>query len=90
MTDSENKVKEAIKIERAHRVDKRKKVGGKQQSKEEKENLRAIMLWLVIVLIGIRELMQTTFLNGGRKMEVNISHTRTVISHIFKQIGSTS
>ena len=48
--DSENKVKEAIKsslgleieIERAHRVDKRKKVGGKQ-SKEEKEKLRTIV-----------------------------------------------
>ena len=43
--DSENKVQEAIKsslgleIERAHRVDKRKKVGGKQ-SKEEKEKPR--------------------------------------------------
>ena len=45
--DSENKAQEAIKsslgleieIERAHRVDKRKKVGGKQ-SKEEKEKLR--------------------------------------------------
>ena len=48
--DSENKVKEAIKsshgleieIERAHRVDKRKKVGGKQ-SKEEKEKPRTIV-----------------------------------------------
>ena len=49
--DSENKVKEAIKsslgmeieIERAHCVDKRKKVGGKQQSKEEKEKPRTIV-----------------------------------------------
>ena len=48
--DSENKVKEAIKsslgleieIERAHCVDKRKKVGGKQ-SKEEKEKPRAMV-----------------------------------------------
>ncbi|XP_015752865.1 PREDICTED: uncharacterized protein LOC107332646 [Acropora digitifera] len=48
--DSENKVKEAIKsslgleieIERAHRVDKRKKVGGKQ-SKEEKGKPRTIV-----------------------------------------------
>ena len=48
--DSENKVKEAIKsslgleieIERAHRVDKRKKVGGKQW-KEEKEKPRTIV-----------------------------------------------
>lgn len=50
-TDSENKVKEAIKsslgleieIERAHRVNKRKKVGGKQQLKEEKEKSRTIV-----------------------------------------------
>ena len=50
-TDSENKVKEAIKsslgleieIEWAHRVDKRKKVGAKQHSKEEKEKPRTIV-----------------------------------------------
>ena len=48
------------------------------------------MLLLVIVATGIRELMQATFSNGGRKPEVNISHTRTVISQIFKQILSTS
>ena len=49
-----------------------------------------IMLLLVIVATGIRELMQATFSNGGRKPEVNISHTRTVVSQIFKQILSTS
>ena len=49
--DSENTVKDAIKsslgleieIERAHRVDKRKIVDGKQQSKEEKEKPRTIV-----------------------------------------------
>ena len=49
-----------------------------------------IMLLLVIVVTGIRELMQATFSNGGRKPEVNNSHTRTVVSQIFKQIFSTS
>ena len=49
-----------------------------------------IMLLLVIVAPGIRELIQATFSNGGRKPEVNISHTRTVVSQIFKQILSTS
>ena len=39
-----------------------------------------IMLLLVTVATGIREFMQATFSNGGRKPEVNISHTRTVIS----------
>ena len=54
-TDSENKVKEAIKnslgleieIEQAHLVDKRKKVGRKQQSKEENEKPRTIVCKLM-------------------------------------------
>lgn len=49
--DFENKVKEVIKsffgleieIERVYRVNKRKKVGGKQQLKEEKEKSRIIV-----------------------------------------------
>ena len=49
-----------------------------------------IMLLFVIVATGIRELMQAMFSNGGRKPEVNISHTRTVVSQIFKQILSTT
>ena len=85
-TDSENKVKEAIKsslvldieIERPHRVDKRKKVGGKQQSKEEKEKPRTIVWKLkdwkqresVIRRRG-KESKTKRFRHSGRSCKVN-------------------
>ena len=46
------------------------------------------ILLFVINTIDIRELMQATFLSRGRKPEVNISHTRTVVSLWFSSKSS--